>query len=139
MTTGVRSSNVPAGYSSMFFHIDESGNTGNILFDINQRTLSHGLLSSKLNVDLLGGNLHRKILMNAVGGRFVHQVVQPVFPSLSTTDTAPAQLTFVEWDSKDALDRFLQSTGFQQHADLLISGTGQFELVRLALPVRSDS
>jgi hypothetical protein len=38
----------------MFFHIDESGNTGNNLFDRTQPRLSYGLLSSKLNVDALG-------------------------------------------------------------------------------------
>jgi uncharacterized protein DUF3800 len=46
----------------MFFHIDESGNTGNNLFDANQPRLSYGLLSSKTNVDALGQTLHRKML-----------------------------------------------------------------------------
>ena len=45
----------------MFFHIDESGNTGLNLFDENQRRLSYGVLSSKLNVDALGASLHRKM------------------------------------------------------------------------------
>lgn len=38
----------------MFFHIDESGNTGNNLFDKQQPRLSYGVLSSKLNIDVLG-------------------------------------------------------------------------------------
>lgn len=46
----------------MFFHIDESGNTGNNLFDKNQPTLSYGVLSSKLNVDIVGQQIHNKIL-----------------------------------------------------------------------------
>jgi hypothetical protein len=37
----------------MFFHIDESGNTGNNLFDENQPRLSYGLISSVTNVDAL--------------------------------------------------------------------------------------
>ena len=46
----------------MFFHIDESGNTGNFVFDKNQPKLSYGLLSSTKNVDVLGGQIHKKML-----------------------------------------------------------------------------
>ena len=46
----------------MFFHIDESGNTGNNLFDPQQPRLSYGLLSSRTNVDALGLGLHRAML-----------------------------------------------------------------------------
>ena len=46
----------------MFFHIDESGNTGNNLFDENQPILSYGVLSSTTNVDVLGKSLHKKML-----------------------------------------------------------------------------
>lgn len=46
----------------MFFHIDESGNTGNNLFDPAQPILSYGLLSSKTNVDALGQRLHKAML-----------------------------------------------------------------------------
>lgn len=42
----------------MFFHVDESGNTGNNLFDKNQPVLSYGVLSSCRNVDLLGNHIH---------------------------------------------------------------------------------
>ena len=48
--------------TSMFFHIDESGNTGNGLFDAAQPVLSYGLLSSCTNVDALGVELHRAML-----------------------------------------------------------------------------
>jgi uncharacterized protein DUF3800 len=37
----------------MFFYIDESGHTGGNLFDPNQPTLYYGVLSSRINVDLL--------------------------------------------------------------------------------------
>jgi hypothetical protein len=46
----------------MFFHIDESGNTGNNLFDLAQPTLSYGLLSSRTNVDVRGVQLHCAML-----------------------------------------------------------------------------
>lgn len=41
----------------MFFYIDESGHTGANLFDPEQPILYYGVLSSKLNVDALGGDL----------------------------------------------------------------------------------
>ncbi len=43
----------------MYFHVDESGNTGNNLFDANQPRLSYGMVSSRTNVDALGTPLHR--------------------------------------------------------------------------------
>lgn len=45
----------------MFFHIDESGNTGNNLFDRAQPRLSYGLLSSRKNVDVLGVKYFKEI------------------------------------------------------------------------------
>ena len=50
-----------SGDCLMFFHIDESGNTGMNLFDANQRRLSYGVLSSRLNVDALGKRAHREM------------------------------------------------------------------------------
>lgn len=46
----------------MFFHVDESGNTGNNLFDANQPRLSYGVISSPLNIDALGTPTHTRIL-----------------------------------------------------------------------------
>ncbi|MBN8212359.1 MAG: DUF3800 domain-containing protein [Xanthomonadales bacterium] len=46
----------------MFFHIDESGNTGNNLFDTSQPLLSYGVLSSRTNIDALGGPIHKEML-----------------------------------------------------------------------------
>ncbi len=45
----------------MFFHIDESGNTGNNLFDENQPRLSYGLISSTTNVDVRCVKEHQDI------------------------------------------------------------------------------
>lgn len=46
----------------MYFHVDESGNTGNNLFDSAQPTLSYGVLSSRGNVDKLGGSIYQEML-----------------------------------------------------------------------------
>ncbi|ANW26669.1 hypothetical protein BA953_21205 [Vibrio coralliilyticus] len=46
----------------MFFHIDESGNTGNNLLDANQPVLSYGVLSCQTNADVLCCRLHKQIL-----------------------------------------------------------------------------
>ena len=55
----------------MFFHIDESGNTGNNLFDADQPRLSYGLLSSPTNADALCGPIHRKI-QKKIGADQIH-------------------------------------------------------------------
>ena len=46
----------------MFFYVDESGNTGNNLFDSSQPILSYGVLSSKLNPDVLAKSAHAAML-----------------------------------------------------------------------------
>ncbi|MEO0365160.1 MAG: DUF1330 domain-containing protein [Pseudomonadota bacterium] len=74
--------------------------------------------------------------LNALGGRFVYQMRDPVFSALVSTESPPSRLTLVEWKSPEDLDRFLQSDGFKQHSALLTSGTVGFELVRLAVRPR---
>ena len=46
----------------MFFFIDESGNTGNNLFDASQPLLCYGTLSSRLNPDVLAKSAHAEML-----------------------------------------------------------------------------
>ena len=46
----------------MFFFVDESGNTGNNLFDSAQPILSYGVLSSKLNPDVMATSAHASML-----------------------------------------------------------------------------
>jgi hypothetical protein len=48
----------------MFLHIDESGNSGNNLFDLNQPVLSYGVLSSRWDVDA-----HAADERNAIAGK----------------------------------------------------------------------
>lgn len=49
-------------FTTMFFFTDESGNTGNNLFDDSQPTLSYGVLSSVTNPDVLSASIHNKML-----------------------------------------------------------------------------
>lgn len=55
----------------MFFHIDEAGNTGNNLFDVDQPRLSYGVLSSTRNADALCTQIHKKI-QSAIGEEQIH-------------------------------------------------------------------
>jgi Protein of unknown function (DUF3800) len=55
----------------MFLHVDESGNSGNNLFDQNQPVLSYGVLSSRWDVDLHAESEQRTILTRA-GAQGLH-------------------------------------------------------------------
>jgi hypothetical protein len=55
----------------MFFHIDESGNSGNNLFDRDQPVLSYGVLSSRWNVDEHAQE-ERTALIHKTGGQELH-------------------------------------------------------------------
>ncbi|MEO1037030.1 MAG: DUF1330 domain-containing protein [Pseudomonadota bacterium] len=74
--------------------------------------------------------------VNAVGGRFFYEMVDPEFSSLGPTPLAPSRLTIVEWDGPAALAAFLDSDGFQENSALLSSGTTAFELLGLTVPPR---
>ncbi len=55
----------------MFIHIDESGNSGNNLFDKNQPVLSYGVLSSRWNVDE-HAEREQKAILSIVGSKGLH-------------------------------------------------------------------
>lgn len=55
----------------MYFHVDESGNTGNNLFDSAQPTLSYGVLTSRRNVDEIGIEIH-KAMLSSLGVDSLH-------------------------------------------------------------------
>lgn len=59
------------GEKIMFFYIDESGNTGNNLFDASQRRLSYGVLSSLTNPDARCGDTFSKI-QKKIGSNSIH-------------------------------------------------------------------
>lgn len=50
------------GKHTMYFHIDESGNTGNDLFNADQPRLSYGVISSRTNVEARGVDIHQRML-----------------------------------------------------------------------------
>lgn len=54
----------------MFFHIDETGNTGNDLFNKDQPRLGYGVLSSRMNVDAIGVDLHKRMLQTIKSTEF---------------------------------------------------------------------
>jgi len=55
----------------MFLHIDESGNSGNNLFDQHQPVLSYGVLSSQWDVDAHAGS-QREAISARIGGQELH-------------------------------------------------------------------
>ncbi len=55
----------------MFFHVDESGNTGLHLFDETQPDLFYGLLSCKVNMDVIA-EPHLKVLRQRLGVSRLH-------------------------------------------------------------------
>jgi hypothetical protein len=55
----------------MFLYIDESGNSGNNLFDQNQPVLSYGVLSSRWDVDAHAGD-ERKAIAGKTGEEGLH-------------------------------------------------------------------
>jgi len=55
----------------MFLHIDESGNSGNNLFDQNQPVLSYGVLSSRWDVDAHAGE-ERRVISERTGEQALH-------------------------------------------------------------------
>ncbi|MEC4725105.1 hypothetical protein HWQ46_06000 [Shewanella sp. D64] len=74
-----------------------------------------------------------KETVNALGGRFIYKMHNPRFEAHASPLIAPGQLTFVEWDTKDGLAKFQNSSAFVQHSHLIKSGVNRFELYRLNL------
>ena len=68
------------GGDRVFFHIDESGNTGNNLFDKQQPVLSYGMLSSRWDVDT-HATAERAAILRIIGA-----------PSLHANQLTPTQL-----------------------------------------------
>ncbi|MEN7342338.1 MAG: hypothetical protein AAAFM81_05315 [Pseudomonadota bacterium] len=72
--------------------------------------------------------------MASVGGKFFFHMSEPSFSSLTPDLAAPSRVTIVEWDSREALDAFLNTALFKKNASLLTSGTVRFELLGLKVP-----
>ncbi len=66
-----------------------------------------------------------------LGGRFIYKMFDPTFESHALQADAPYQLTFVEWDTADGLQKFGKSKTFKQNAKLIGTGVTRFELMVL--------
>ncbi|MFT6270609.1 MAG: hypothetical protein ACJAVV_003448 [Alphaproteobacteria bacterium] len=71
-----------------------------------------------------------------VGVRFMHKMVNPSFEVHATDPTPPNQITIVEWDSADGLNKPQANDVYQEHTHLLRTGTSRFErhLVKVPTP-----
>ena len=69
--------------------------------------------------------------VETLGGTFIHSMQKPRFVTHTDGLKAPDEITFVEWNSKDALSAFQQSEAFRQYSPLLTKGTERFELYRV--------
>lgn len=74
--------------------------------------------------------------VEAVGGRFIHSMKNPRYVSHTDQAPGPDQITFVEWDSVQALEKFRGTDGFKQYQPYLSSGTTQFRLYRIQPVIR---
>jgi len=70
-------------------------------------------------------------LLEKVGGRFMHQFNDVVVSAHNPDELAPQQITFVEWDSKDGVEKLQALPEFAELAKKLQSGTVRFELHRV--------
>lgn len=66
------------------------------------------------------------------GGRFLLKIENPSLESLSGTQ-APGQMTFIEWDDEDGVNRLLSSQAYAATRQLVASGTTELSFYRLKL------
>ena len=69
-----------------------------------------------------------------MGARYLYKMRNPRFEQHATPGGDPAQVTFVEWQSPEDLDRFLRSPAYRSASHLLENGVTRFE-VQLVAPV----
>ncbi len=68
------------------------------------------------------------------GGRFIYKMKQPSLEAHASPPEAPAQLTFVEWESTDGFDQVQQSPEYQAHSQYFTSGVSRVEFYWLQAP-----
>ncbi|MBR9826997.1 MAG: DUF1330 domain-containing protein [Alphaproteobacteria bacterium] len=69
--------------------------------------------------------------LNAMGARYMYRMRDPRFESHSEDGPEPGRVTFVEWQSAQDLQAFLDSTAFAEVYPLLQQGVSRFELHRI--------
>jgi len=72
-------------------------------------------------------------ILPKVGGRFIHLMRMPVYEVHASNPIAPGQVTFVEWDTIDGLQKLQANEEYQEQLGLLREGTIGFELHLLTL------
>jgi heme-degrading monooxygenase HmoA/uncharacterized protein (DUF1330 family) len=72
-------------------------------------------------------------LLEEVGGRFVYQINNAVISAHNPDSLPPQQITLVEWDTKDGVEKLQQLPTFSELAKQLRSGTTRFELHKVSL------
>ena len=71
-------------------------------------------------------------LLEKIGGRFMHKINDVTMSSHNPDAIAPQQITFVEWDSPEGVEKLQAMPEFAEISGKLRSGTTRFELHRIA-------
>ncbi|MEO1658573.1 MAG: hypothetical protein AAFR65_12725 [Pseudomonadota bacterium] len=69
--------------------------------------------------------------LTKLNARYIYKMRMPRFETHTDPNKAPGQLTFVEWDTREGLNRFIRSRGFLKNYSSLQEGTVRFELHRI--------
>lgn len=72
--------------------------------------------------------------LNEVGGRFIYKMKAPQFEAHATTLGAPAQLTFVEWDTLEGFAELRRNENYKAVSHYFGSGTSNIEFYRMTVP-----
>lgn len=68
-----------------------------------------------------------KPTVEEIGGRFIHQMNNPHFSTVSSGQQGPGRLIFIEWESPESLGKLSKTTTYQELQKYRISGTTDFE------------
>lgn len=71
-------------------------------------------------------------LLEKIGGRFMHKINDVTMSAHNPHALAPQQITFVEWDSPDGVEKLQSLPEFSEIYGKLRSGTTRFELHRIS-------
>ncbi len=76
--------------------------------------------------------------VTAAGGRFIYKMHNPQYEANSITNSAPGQLTFVEWDTLDGFTKVRGSAEYKANSRYFGSGTSKVEFYRMTTVRKSD-
>ena len=72
-------------------------------------------------------------LLDKVGGRFLYKINNSVLSAHDSNALAPQQITLVEWDTSDGVEKLQALPEFASLSEQLRNGTVRFELHKVAL------